>query len=109
VPKEVKEKVKEFIPKDVVDKIATEETAKNIDELKAFLKEKNHPVVARWVAEEAPAPAEAATETPVEGAMPVMTASTLPISAGGFRIILTDAKIYASKVVIKREEKAEKR
>ena len=55
VPKEVKEKVKDFIPTELVDKIATEEDAKNVDELKAFLKAKNHPVVARWEAEEAPA------------------------------------------------------
>jgi acetyl-CoA decarbonylase/synthase complex subunit beta len=111
VPKEIKEKVKDFIPADVYDKIPTEADAKNIDELKAFLKEKNHPVVARWTPEEAPAPVEAAaSEAQVtEGAMPVMTAATLPLSAGGFRIILTDAKIYASKVVIKKEEKVEKR
>jgi acetyl-CoA decarbonylase/synthase complex subunit beta len=106
VPKEVKEKVKDFIPSDVIDKIATEEQAKNIDELKVFLKEKKHPIVAKWVAEETPAVAVASED---EG-MPVMTASTLPISAGGFRIILTDAKIYASKVVIKKDEtKTEKR
>jgi len=105
VPKEVKEKVKEFIPKDVIDKIATEDEAKSIDELKAFLKEKNHPIVAKWVTEEETSPVATDDE-----AVPVMTASTLPISAGGFRIILTDAKIYASKVVIKKDEpKTEKR
>ncbi|XHH10589.1 MAG: CO dehydrogenase/CO-methylating acetyl-CoA synthase complex subunit beta [Candidatus Bathyarchaeia archaeon] len=111
LPKEVKEKVKEFIPKDVVDKIATEEDAKNVEDLQAFLKSKNHPVVARWAAEEAPAPAEETTveAQPAEGQVQVMTAATLPISAGGFRIILTDAKIYASKVVIKKEEKLEKK
>jgi len=78
LPKEVKERVKDFIPKDVVDKIATEEDAQNLDALKAFLKEKGHPVVARWVEEtaaaEAAAPAEAKEE---EGAMiPVATAAT---------------------------------
>ena len=104
VPKEIKEKVKEFIPKDVVDKVATEEDAKNIDELKLFLKSKNHPVVAKWEAEEAPA-AETATEIQVteEAAgtmMPVATAGSLPIMAGGFKIILKDAKIYANKVII---------
>lgn len=104
VPKEVKEKVKDFIPKDIIGKIATEDDAKGIDDLKTFLKEKNHPIVAKWTTEEAPA-TEAETE-----ATPVMTASTLPISAGGFKIILTDAKIYASKVVIKKDEsKTEKR
>src|SRR3972149_2425855 len=45
LPKEIKERVKDFIPKEVVDKIATEENAQNIDALKAFLKEKAHPVV----------------------------------------------------------------
>jgi acetyl-CoA decarbonylase/synthase complex subunit beta len=105
LPKEIKERVKDFIPADVVDKIATEENATNIEDLKAFLKEKNHPVVARWEAEEtAPTEAEAAPaeEQAVEGQMmPVMTASSLPIMAGGFKIILKDAKIYANKVIIK--------
>jgi len=105
IPKEVKERVKEFIPKDLVDKIATEENATNIDALKAFLKEKNHPVVAKWAAEEtAPAITEEAS-TEVQAAegqmMPVMTAASLPIMAGGFKIILKDAKIYANKVIIK--------
>jgi acetyl-CoA decarbonylase/synthase complex subunit beta len=114
LPKEVKERVKDFIPKDVVDKIATEENAQNIDALKTFLKDKGHPVVAKWEAEAAPAAEETtvAEAKAEEGAMmPVMTASTLPIMAGGFRIILKDAKIYANKVIIKtvKDEKAEKR
>ena len=104
VPKEVKEKVKDFIPTDIVDKIATEEDAKNVDELKAFLKAKNHPVVARWAAEEAPAETEAKQYKSIEEAagtmMPVATAASLPIMAGGFKIILKDAKIYANKVII---------
>ena len=103
IPKEVKEKVKDFIPKELVDKVATEEDAKTVDELKAFLKAKNHPVVARWTAEEAPAPEAQAVQVTEEAAgtmMPVATAGTLPIMAGGFRIILKDAKIYANKVII---------
>ena len=103
LPKEVKDRVKEFIPKEVVDKVATEEDSQNVDALKAFLKEKAHPVVARWAAEaaavEEAAPAEAIAE---EGAMiPVASAATLPIMAGGFKIILKDAKIYAKKVIIR--------
>jgi acetyl-CoA decarbonylase/synthase complex subunit beta len=103
VPKEVKERVKDFIPAELVDKVATEEDAKTVDELKAFLKAKNHPVVARWAAEEAPAPEAQAVQVTEEAAgtmMPVATAGTLPIMAGGFRIILKDAKIYANKVII---------
>jgi len=108
LPKEVKERVKDFIPADVVNKIATEEDVQSIDALKAFLKEKNHPVVARWT--ETPTVEEAVpAETMEEGAMmPVATAATLPIMAGGFKIILKDAKIYAKKVII-RTMKGEKK
>jgi len=112
LPKEVKERVKDFIPKEVVDKIATEENAQNIDALKAFLKEKAHPVVARWTAAAAAVEETASTETKEEegeGAMiHVATAATLPIMAGGFKIILKDAKIYAKKVII-RSMKDEKK
>ena len=66
-------------------------------------KAKNHPVVAKWEAEAAPA-AEAQAITVNEEAagtmMPVATAGSLPIMAGGFKIILKDAKIYANKVII---------
>jgi len=113
MPASVKERVKDFIPKEVVDKVATENEAKTIDELKTFLKAQNHPVVERW--KEAPAMvAEAKPETeavPEAAAMPVATISTLPITAGGYKIILKDAKIYAKKIIIKRiqSEKTEKR
>ena len=74
-----------------------------VDELKAFLKAKNHPVAARWAKEEALAPEAQAVQVTEEAAgtmMPVATAGTLPIMAGGFKIILKDAKIYANKVII---------
>jgi acetyl-CoA decarbonylase/synthase complex subunit beta len=112
MPKEVKERVKSYIPSEVVNKIATEDDAKTVDELKTYLKECGHPVVARWKEEiasiEEPATAETA-ET--EQMIPVASAATLPITAGGFRIILKDAKIYAKKVIIRsqRHEKIEKR
>jgi CO dehydrogenase/acetyl-CoA synthase beta subunit len=43
--------------------------------------------------------------------MPVATAASLPIMAGGFKIILKDAKIYAKTVIIQvvKSEKTEKR
>jgi len=112
MPKEVKERIKDFIPVELADKVATEEEAKTIDELKAFLKERNHPVVEQWkeeiVAVEEAVPAEAGEEAPL---MPVATAGTIPITAGGFKIILKDAKIYAKKVIIRRvkSEKPKKR
>jgi acetyl-CoA decarbonylase/synthase complex subunit beta len=45
MPKELKERVAKYIPEDVRDKIATEENAKTIEELKEFLKKVDHPVV----------------------------------------------------------------
>jgi CO dehydrogenase/acetyl-CoA synthase beta subunit len=43
--------------------------------------------------------------------VPTITAATLPITAGGYKIILKDAKIYAKRVIIKtiKSEKPEKR
>lgn len=112
MPKEVRERVKNFIPAELVNKIATEENAKTVDDLKTFLKEQNHPVVTNWK-EEAPAVEEAVpAEAREEGQyLPVASASTLPLTAGGFKIILKDAKIYAKKVIIRqmKSEKTEKR
>jgi acetyl-CoA decarbonylase/synthase complex subunit beta len=112
LPKEVKERVKNFIPTEVVNKIATEENAKTVDELKTFLNEQNHPVVANWKEEAAAIEEATPTEAKEEAsAMPVITASTVPITAGSFRIILKDAKIYAKKVIIRsmKDEKPERR
>ena len=111
MPKEIKERVKEFIPAELADKIATEDEAKTIDDLKTFLKEQDHPVVANWKEEvpiEEAVPVEAGEEAPM---VPVATAATLPLTAGGFKIILKDAKIYAKKVIIRsmKSEKQEKR
>jgi acetyl-CoA decarbonylase/synthase complex subunit beta len=67
-----------------------------------LMKEKDHPVLARWEAEAAVEEAAVAEATAEEGAMiPVASAATLPITAGGFKIILKDAKIYAKKVIIR--------
>jgi acetyl-CoA decarbonylase/synthase complex subunit beta len=45
MPKDIKERYREAIPEDLFDKIATEEDAKNVDELIAFLDKVGHP----WV------------------------------------------------------------
>ena len=77
--------------------------------MKDFLKAQNHPVVARWTEEAAVAEAASEEATAEEGTlMPVATASSLPIMAGGFKIILKDAKIYAKKVIV-RSMKDEKK
>jgi len=104
MPASVKERVHEFIPKEVVDKVATENEAKSIDELKKFLEAKGHPIVERWKAKPVEVVAEEKEEIP---AVPVTELAGVPITAGGFKIILKDAKIHARKVII-RAIKAEK-
>jgi len=101
MPASVKERVKDFIPKEVIDKIATENDAKTVDKLRDFLKGNEHPVVQQWKE----VTVEAAPE--VEEALAAQTVplpTTTAISAGGFRIILKNAKIHAEKLIIKREK-----
>jgi acetyl-CoA decarbonylase/synthase complex subunit beta len=109
MPRELKESVLEFIPEDVRDKIATEEDATSIKDLRRFLRENGHPVLERAAVEETEPEEEAAEEayheeTPIPEGVPVMAAPemTLP-AAGGFRVVLKNAKIYAEKVIIKRK------
>ncbi|WP_456370471.1 CO dehydrogenase/CO-methylating acetyl-CoA synthase complex subunit beta [Geoglobus sp.] len=81
MPKELKQRVEKYIPEDVRDKIATEEDAKTIEELKEFLKKVDHPVVTGvvrpvdgkkitegWVEEEEEVEEEVAEEAAVEEA-----------------------------------------
>ena len=104
MPQSIKNRVKEFIPAEVVDKVATENDAKTVEELKAFLQQKNHPVLKRWKEEEPEAPEEAPV-TEVEGVeQAVFPVSTATVTTGGFKIIFKNAKIHAEKVIIKREK-----
>jgi acetyl-CoA decarbonylase/synthase complex subunit beta len=103
MPASVKERVKEFIPQELVEKIPTENDVKTIDELKEFLEAHGHPVVERWKA----MPAEVVPEVKEEEipAVPVAEVPAMPIAAGGFKIILKDAKIHAKRVIIRAAEK----
>lgn len=103
---ELKEKVKEAIPEALRDKIATEKEAKNVEELKKFLLEKGHPIIERI--SKAPPKLE---EKPIEAVAPtiqqaeaVVTLPELPITMGGFSLILKNVKIRAEKLIIKRAE-----
>jgi len=91
MPQEIKQRLKEFIPDTSYDTIATEEDAQTIDTLHAFLLAHDHPVVHHW---------KAADERGDASAIPVLTAGEIPINAGGVRIILKNARIYAEKVII---------
>ncbi len=113
LPETVKERVKDFMPKEILDKIPTEKEATNIEGLKTFLETRGHPVVERWKA----VPVEVVTEktaeeekveVPAGAQMPVMV-SAVPAGVapgvGGFRIILRNAKIRARVIRIRSKEK----
>jgi acetyl-CoA decarbonylase/synthase complex subunit beta len=107
MPASVKERVKEFMPKEAIDFVATENNAKNVEELQAFLKQQNHPVVQQWKE----APVEAVPTPEAEETMEAPTAfpvSTATVAAGGFKIIFKNAKIHAEKVIIKRVDKSKR-
>ena len=106
MPSSVKERVKDFIQQDIINKIATENDVQTIDELRVFLEKTAHPVVERWKAApvEAMLKPEVAEEVEVEATVEIPV-SAVPVTAGGFQIILKDAKIYAKKVIIRRMEK----
>jgi len=109
IPDNIKNRVKDFIPTDVVDKIATEKDVENILQLKDFLKRKVHPVVEKWVAEEEDmeeaVPQEANEVVLQQASYPSL--SGLPLGTSSFKIILKDAKIIAKKLIIRREKKEE--
>ncbi len=109
MPEAVKEKVKDFIPKEMIDKIPTEKDVSNIEELKKFLEARNHPVVAKWKVEVEKPPVKEAVTAPTEtAAQPPVTVTAMPVGAsapsGGFKIILKNAKIHARRVIIRRRE-----
>jgi len=133
MPSEAKERVKGFVPDEILDKIATEKDVSNVEELKKWLKEKGHPIVARWKEEEAveeeklpeeaaPAAVPAAPGAPVVAvpqAAAVPTAGgyqlvlnlPMPAAAGGptYKIILKDVKIIAKKMILKKITEEEKK
>jgi len=105
MPAVLKERVKDFIPKEVVDKISTENDVKTVEELKSFLETKGHPVVQRW--EAAPAEAPPTEEKEEAPATPLAAVASMPIASGGFKIILKKARISAKKMVIRTVKKKE--
>lgn len=106
MPSEVRERIKEFLPQEILPKIPTENDVKNVDELKEFLKQKDHPIVKTWV--EAPAvegrKGEEITVPTLEMPGEMMPIQGIP-SGFGFKIILKNAKIKAEKMIIKAEKR----
>ncbi len=100
MPKFLKERLADYIPNDVIDKIAVEDDVGSIDELLGFLKTHNHPVVERWKE----LPVEEVPDEEISLEMPI-PAEGAPMVGGGFKIILKGAKIYAKKIIIRTPKK----
>jgi acetyl-CoA decarbonylase/synthase complex subunit beta len=106
MPKFLKDKVLADIPAEIVDKVATEEDAQDLDTLKEFLKEKDHPVVKNWGAdeEEDEEPAGTSTAMPAFGMPdPAMLQNIPPMTvggSGGIKITLKNAKVSIDKIIL---------
>jgi acetyl-CoA decarbonylase/synthase complex subunit beta len=107
MPAEIKDRIKEYMPPDIFPKIPTEKDVKTIEELKTFLKEKDHPIVKTWV------DTNKEVEQKSEGEMTVpsleVPAEYLPVqglpSGMNIKIILKNARIKAEKMIIKAEKR----
>jgi acetyl-CoA decarbonylase/synthase complex subunit beta len=93
MPSDTKERLRPFIPETVYDALATEKDVEDLHGLKDFLVKHHHPVTVRWSAEK-----ESGADAPNH--QQVFAAGDIPINAGGFRIILKNARITADKVII---------
>jgi acetyl-CoA decarbonylase/synthase complex subunit beta len=92
MPSELKEQMRPCVPAEFIEKIATEKDVKNVDELRQFLAGRSHPVMKRWQAEAVPEEGQAE--------VPVFSGGDIPVTIGGFKITLVNAKIYADRVII---------
>ncbi|MFO8019898.1 MAG: CO dehydrogenase/CO-methylating acetyl-CoA synthase complex subunit beta [Promethearchaeia archaeon] len=104
--KELKERVVEFLPEELVDKIATQDDVDDIAELKDWLIEKDHPIVEEWEEEEEEEAAEEEEWGEDEGAMVPMGTQTMTVpgagGGGGFKVILKNCKVHAESIIIRR-------
>lgn len=120
MPSDLKERVAEAIPAEMMDKIATEKDVRNIGELREFLQKVDHPVVNGVIREvdgeritegwAVAAEVAAAPPTVSEEVIPVQTESLtqvpIPMASGAadpIKIILKDADISIGKIIVKRK------
>lgn len=107
IPAEIKERIKEYMPPEIFSKIPTEKDVKTLEDLKAFLKEKDHPIVKTWVdtTKEVEQKSEGEITVPsLEVPGEYLPVQGLP-SGMNFKIILKNARIKAEKMIIKAEKR----
>ncbi|MBE0523442.1 MAG: CO dehydrogenase/CO-methylating acetyl-CoA synthase complex subunit beta [Methanosarcinales archaeon] len=104
MPKNLKDKIMNDIPEDIVDKVATEEDAKDLDTLKAFLLDKGHPIVEKWVTEEEPEMEAAPVPMPamnIPAFDPAMMQNMPAMGGGGgIKVTLKNAKVTIDRIVL---------
>ncbi len=114
MPKALKERLKAAIPSELYEKIATEEDAKDLDSLKKYLYEKQHPVVKKLKEKESKEVTEEKKEEKVQEPQKevIQQVQQIPVTmqaqpstqiVPNFTIILKNAKIYAEKIIIKKK------
>jgi acetyl-CoA decarbonylase/synthase complex subunit beta len=119
IPEDIRDRIKEYMPEEIVPKIATENDVSSLDELKEWLRAKNHPIVERWI-EEPAVEAPKQEQVPQQAFQPQMpmtgfTIPTLELPASALpmlglpqgvniKIILKNAKIKAEKLIIRVEK-----
>ena len=113
--KNLKDRVADLLPADLVDKIATEEDVNDINGLQSWLEDKKHPIIETdgYKAAIGGDEDEEEEEYEGEGAMVPMGTQSFMIpgagGAGGFKIILKNCKIHAESVIIKKIDSKPKR
>jgi acetyl-CoA decarbonylase/synthase complex subunit beta len=111
---DLKERVGDAIPEEMKDLIATEENAKDIEELSVFLESVNHPVVNGVTREvDGTKITEGWTKKEVEVAPTAVVAAAAPVGEGlvtqvmaseaPLKLIFKDANISIGKLIIKRK------
>jgi acetyl-CoA decarbonylase/synthase complex subunit beta len=119
MPEDIRDRIKEYMPEEIIPKIATEADVSTLDELKEWLKAQDHPITETWT-EKPTAEESDQAATPQQMSQPQMPmtgftvptlelpASALPIQglpAGlNIKIILKNARIKADKLIIRAEK-----
>ena len=113
--KNLKDRVADFLPADLVAAIATEEDVQDINGLQGWLEEKKHPIIETdgYKAAIGGDEDEEEEEYEGEGAMVPMGTQSFMVpgagGAGGFKVILKNCKIHAESIIIKKIDSKPKR
>jgi acetyl-CoA decarbonylase/synthase complex subunit beta len=104
IPSDVKEKLKDFIPADMYDEIATEKDVTSVDELVVFLRAHHHPILARTTSAE-PSSSEIGG-TIIDSKREFQEGhSSLPGPGAGVSITFHNIRLHADRVFVRKGRK----